>query len=433
MKQYIQNVATQLNTHLAGVFGGVVFAEEIQQGVYHTLQNQPLAFDDSRAPFCYLRQSGNVSYDENQRGSSRGLRMRVPLRLVAIQRNSVNAAQMEQTLLHRFHFFNLQAAEGVSEPKLVVVGSNTTYNEVYYDEFGSYPLTQTVSIAAIDFIVTADLLPCALSNINLLGVCQVIDTVDTDVTAFCTAAGIVDATQISALDTLVKGLKSALLWDKMHALYPMVGGTGQTHKLNLKNPQDTNAAYRLNFVGSWAHTTTGAKPSIGGYANTNYVSSTANPQGLTSTHISIYSRTNNTTNGVDFGAYTRQAGSGAIVDALNFTCYYGGRVYLGSHSSNTDAGAAILPTTGLYVLNRTTNAGVQLYRRGTANWNTALSSQLLCNAPLYLGARNDNGVPMFTSEREIAFASIGLGLSGLEVTTFTQLVDAFQTALNRNI
>lgn len=433
MKQYIQNIATQFNTHLAGVFGGLVFAEEILPGVYHTIQNTPIAFDDSRAPFCYLRQTDSASYDQTQRGSSRGLRMRVPLRLIAIQPGSVNAGQMEQTLLHRFHFFNLQAAEGVSEPNLLVVGSNTTYNEIYYDEFGTFPQTQTVSVVAIDFVVTADLLPCALSSINLLGVCQTASTVDADVTAFCAATGIVDATQVSALDTLVKGLKSASLWDKMQALYPMVGSTSNTHKFNLKNPQDTNAAYRLNFVGSWAHTTTGAKPTAGGYANTNYITSTENPQGLTSAHIAIYSRTANTINGVDFGAYTRQPGSGSIVDAFNFTAHYGGRVYLGCNSSNTDAGAALLPTTGLYVLNRTTNAGVQLYRRGTANWNTALSSQLLCSAPLYLGARNDNGVAMFTSEREIAFASIGLGLSGLEVTTFTQLVDAFQTALNRNI
>jgi hypothetical protein len=67
---------------------------------------------------------------------------------------------------------------------------------------------------------------------------------DVDALAFIAAASITDSTQQSAIDTLVKSLKSANIWTKMKALYPFVGGTATTHKFNLKDPRDLDAAYR---------------------------------------------------------------------------------------------------------------------------------------------------------------------------------------------
>jgi len=54
----------------------------------------------------------------------------------------------------------------------------------------------------------------------------------------------------TAVDTFVKGLKSNTILTKMKAIYPFIGGTAATHKWNLINPQDTDAAYRLTFFGS---------------------------------------------------------------------------------------------------------------------------------------------------------------------------------------
>jgi len=49
--------------------------------------------------------------------------------------------------------------------------------------------------------------------------------VDADAQAFITAANITNTTQQSAIDTLVKSLKTANIWTKMKAIYPFVGGT----------------------------------------------------------------------------------------------------------------------------------------------------------------------------------------------------------------
>ena len=76
---------------------------------------------------------------------------------------------------------------------------------------------------------------------------------DIDVVNFVNATGISDPTIINAICTLTTSLKNNGLWNKMNAIYPFVGGSATTHKFNLKNPADTNAAFRLSFTGGWTH------------------------------------------------------------------------------------------------------------------------------------------------------------------------------------
>jgi hypothetical protein len=81
---------------------------------------------------------------------------------------------------------------------------------------------------------------------------------DADAQAFITAAGITNSTQQNAVNQLVLDFKSYNLWDLMNAIYPFVGGTATTHKYNLKDPRDLNAAYRIGFSGGWTHDLNGA-------------------------------------------------------------------------------------------------------------------------------------------------------------------------------
>jgi hypothetical protein len=116
--------------------------------------------------------------------------------------------------------------------------------------------------------------------------------VDPDAQAFITAAGITDPTQQTAINTLVVGLKADGLWTPMQALYPFVGGTATTHKYNLKDPRDLDAAYRIGFSGGWTHNSNGALGNaINTIADTYYT-------GFGAGEIGLYSR--NTSN--HFGA-----------------------------------------------------------------------------------------------------------------------------------
>jgi hypothetical protein len=98
-------------------------------------------------------------------------------------------------------------------------------------------------------------------------------SLDPDAQAFLTATGITDTTQESAVNQLVLDFKSAGIWTKMTAVYPIVGGTATTHKYNLVDPQDTDAAYRLTFNGTFTHSANGAAGggSIGDNADTHWI------------------------------------------------------------------------------------------------------------------------------------------------------------------
>lgn len=248
---------------------------------------------------------------------------------------------------------------------------------------------------------------------------------DTDAQAFFTAAGISDSTQKSAVNQLVLDLKSASIWTKMVAIYPFVGGTSTTHKYNLKDPRDLDAAFRLVYTGTITHDANGITPNgTTGFADTKYVDSTSGT--LDSLHFSLYSRTAAGSNTFEMGAgdaSTRQArmrirGTGNTTSSL---CQNG----TADAISNSDA-------SGLFVMSRTASTGYRFQIRGTNNditrtsVNTALSS-------VYIGALNNNGTASSFSAKNIAFASIGAGLTQTEAGNLDTAVVAFQTTLSRNV
>ena len=121
-------------------------------------------------------------------------------------------------------------------------------------------------------------------------VTSVVNAVDADAQAFISAAGITDLTQAAAINTLVNDLKTYGLWTKMKAFYPMVGGTAASHKFNLKDPRDLNAAYRLTFFGGLIHDSNGVLGNgTTGYAYTNLAQNT---MGLNNMSIGWYNRFN---------------------------------------------------------------------------------------------------------------------------------------------
>jgi hypothetical protein len=254
---------------------------------------------------------------------------------------------------------------------------------------------------------------------------------DPDAVAFLTATGITDPTITLAIDTLVKDLKFYGIWTKMKALYPFVGGTAVTHKFNLKDPQDTNAAFRLVFAGGWTHSANGAQPNgTNGYANTNF-----NPLSILSlnnTHISIYSRTSLIVN--------NQRDLSVFIAGLFPSLSLGTNtnVFLSDqYSSFTNRiSASITNALGFYTGNRTSSTVHKLFKNGSqiGSTDTFTNSQNLPNANLFLGAANytTGGVGSY-SNKQYAFASIGDGLNDTEAANYYTAVQSFQTTLGRQV
>jgi hypothetical protein len=257
-------------------------------------------------------------------------------------------------------------------------------------------------------------------------------TTDPDAQAFITAAAITDPTQQAAINTLVVDLKGYSIWSKMKALYPFVGGTASTHKFNLKDPRDLDAAFRLQFIGGGTWSSTGYLPNVtNGYASTKLIPDSVLT--LNNTHISVYSRTSTITNGVrDLAAFTN-AGLPSMALGTNTGVFISDQ-----YDFNQRISSSIASATGFYIGSRTTSTSHKLYKNGSAlGTNTNLNTQTLPPISLFLGAANiaTAGLEAASSysNKEIAFASIGDGLSDTEAANFYTAVQAFQTALNRNV
>ena len=248
---------------------------------------------------------------------------------------------------------------------------------------------------------------------------------DPDAQAFLTAAGITDATIATAINTLVLDLKGYNIWTKMKAIYPFVGGTATTHKFNLKDPQDSNLAFRLVFSGGWTHSSTGALPNgTNAYADTFFIPNT-HFNANTDIHISYYSGTNSVGgNRIDMGAI--QASPTRIVDLTSSYTTVGSFTQLSGSAflsfANTD-------TRGHYIGNRVGNE-MRLVKDGV------VQAQDLSSTPgglptinIRIGQRNND----IYSNRECRLSSIGDGMSVAELSNYYTAVQSFQTTLGRQV
>jgi hypothetical protein len=250
---------------------------------------------------------------------------------------------------------------------------------------------------------------------------------DADAQAFIDAAGITDATQKSAVNQLVLDLKSANIWTKMKALYPIVGGTAATHKWNLKNPLDTDAAFRLTFSLGWTHSSNGMLPN-GTSAFANTFLNTATNLSLNSGHLSYYSRTNNTTSAIDLG--TLKSGPDSYSDLV---LYFSGNAYTRFNNTGPYNTVASTNTSGYFIGSRTASNVIKTFRNGSVIINGNAASSATSTINFYIGAVNNNGSTQFYTNRQCAFASIGDGLTDAEAVNFNTAVTTYQTTLGRNV
>jgi hypothetical protein len=243
---------------------------------------------------------------------------------------------------------------------------------------------------------------------------------DVDAKAFLQAAGITDATITIAINTLVVDLKLNNLWNKIQAAYPFVGGTATTCKFNLKNPLDTNAAFRITFSGGMSYNSTGITGNgINGTANTHYVPII---QGVTnSQHICIYQRN-------DLGATLSIHGT----IGLNSNRLDIGRQTLSFMAVNQASSDAATDTVGVgfLIASRTALRVVSLYRKLV---------KLIASTTESIGLPNVNSIHFCSrtnslhSSANLAYAGMGIGLTDAECVIYSSLIQNFNTTLRRQV
>jgi hypothetical protein len=247
--------------------------------------------------------------------------------------------------------------------------------------------------------------------------------------------------RVDALNNLVWSLVGEELWDKCQAIYPFLGGTTiDTHKWNIKNVADTNAAFRLTatVVSGFTYSESGVQSNstaIGQnqFLNTFYIpfskTSLTTPQSTTSSaHMSAYINVAPTLNG--------SALIGSAIPGLASTSQLGrlstsGFAFATVNTNNSNFMQTSVMTTGFYLPVRTGTANV-FYRNG-ANVNSPTGSTSTVSAPAaatYLFNRTTLGS---ATNGRIGFVSLGDSLTTQESLDFYNIVQAYQTALGRQV
>lgn len=256
---------------------------------------------------------------------------------------------------------------------------------------------------------------------------------DSDAQAYIDAAGITDAGQKAAANDLFVGLKGYSLWSKMLAFFPLLGGTAASHSLNGKSP----GTYDVTWSGSVTHDSNGVQgDGSTGKGLTGLVPSSV--MTLDNTHVSVYSRTDSSVDQCECGAWGGSANyMGMFVKYTND----GGYLYMnspdGTYPTPQIASGDNPSSAAFYVGSRTSSSSGDcvMYRNGVAGTTTAGSNsgKSLPTVELSLLAVNSSGSYTQHSARQVAFISVGDGLTATDVANLYTLVQAFQTALGRQV
>lgn len=217
----------------------------------------------------------------------------------------------------------------------------------------------------------------------------------------------------------------------MKAVYPFVGGTATTHKWNLKDPQDTDAAFRLTFSGGWTHSSTGALPNgTNGYADT-FFSPLNDYTSQNTGNYGVYLRTNNTTAGVDIGNWTTSAGYNYLYTYISGAL----RDFRLNDNENVLRISNVTRTDGLFTASRRSSSDIEGYRNGVSEGTASHGTNTRQNITMTISALKGFGSPAgLYSNREVAFAHIGGdGLTDAEVTLLYNCVDRYQKFLGRAV
>jgi len=262
-------------------------------------------------------------------------------------------------------------------------------------------------------------------------------TYEAEATAFFAVNTGLTTPQKDAVNDLVLELK-AIGWSKFQAIYPMIGGTADAHKWNLVNPVNSDAAFRLQFFGTWSHDASGADPDGStAYANTFFHPLERNP-GITPADLSNI-------NSFHFSYYSGEnTAPGASSDRVLFG-YVGGADNIVWDNFNTSGkyiqhGDAITTNltsqtvfNGLSTISRSSQTSSKAYFGASQVGSTVTTSrnQTTTTQSIYLGAQNNAGTARWFGNYKCQFFSCGPSLSDAEVSALNTAVTNFQTALSR--
>jgi hypothetical protein len=203
-------------------------------------------------------------------------------------------------------------------------------------------------------------------------------------------------------------------------------------KFNLKDPRDSDAAFRLTFSGSWTPAYSGVKPDgVTAYADTKLkgTSLTGNYNYM----MGYYSRTTTGSEGMAMGA-----GSGGFNNLTSFRITNTSGEFFGFSQMTSFSPFLQISnpiSTGLYLWNRNSSTVAKIYKNNSilGSLNAQATGDVTLIDNIYLGAFNAGGGPQQRSPFECAISTIGDGLTDYEAKALYWIVQKYQTTLGRQV
>lgn len=253
---------------------------------------------------------------------------------------------------------------------------------------------------------------------------------DADVNSYnnrvTTAGGALSTTELNAVNTLAIQMKVNDLWNRMKAIYPMVGASAAACAQNLKSSSFTGT-----FTSGWTFASTGAKPN----GTSAYFDTALNPSTQltkTNAHLSTYIRTNSNS-GTPYDIGNSGNAGATTTPTYLISRYSSNNAFIGI--ADTSYATSISSTNSLGFWCGATNgtSTQKLYKNGSSIVSGSAASGGFANNNIYIGANNGGGTASLFSDKQTAFASIGDGLTDTQASDFYTAVQAFQTTLGRQV
>ena len=257
-------------------------------------------------------------------------------------------------------------------------------------------------------------------------------------TAVVANGGSVSSTTLTAVNVFCKAVDSAGLRSVFYRLNLFCGGNLSSALVPLyRGPARTGTQYgnatdtNLNFVGG-DYVETGATGGLnsGASNSSKYLRTGIAPSSMsavcTNAHASVYSRAviNSTSQGI--GAQTFSF----------FPGYQGDKVYFRTNGSSSGFEGTLTTTSGHILAVRTGATAADLYRNGSSRGATPADNGTTSSvtAKLIIFGQADaaeNAVAYLPAALQMY--SLGLGMTAPQASSFYSAIQAFQTALTRNL
>jgi hypothetical protein len=262
---------------------------------------------------------------------------------------------------------------------------------------------------------------------------------DANASEFIFAAGISGSTA-NAVNQLVLDLKSYNLWNEMYAIYPLVGGTYNSCKYNLKDI-DTYTLLETGSTGTITYSNLGV--TFPGNSNTTskvldtqfkdtgsnwsydsasmgyYINSYASSSALGFPYIMGCRNSPNPNNimGNNYGTGVAPVGAGSFL-----TSFMPGNTYPPNNDNNNEP-------VGLFTVCTDVNYGTSVnYKNGEYTGQSTGIENLHTNINIFLGGVSNQR----SFQGRLCFGLIGKGLTGTQNANLNTAVYTFQVTLGRN-